>query len=130
MSNITPTFMTDIFIEKNPLYHLRSESLLQIPKARTFRFRIESIALLGYKMWHGFSNDAKPSLNISIFKKRIKEYKGVECNCQLCKTFVALVGFLNLSCFTYFKKLASKYISLDKFFVTFVRLIINILFCN
>ena len=102
-SNITPSFMTEIFIEKNPPYHLRSKSLLQMPKARTVRFGVESIAFLGCKLWHGISNDIKQSLNISIFKKRIKEWKGDECNCRLCKTFVAQVGFLNLYYFIHFQ---------------------------
>ena len=94
-SNITPSFMTEIFIEKNPPYPLRSKNLLQMPKARTVRFGIESISFLGCKPWHGISTDIKQSLNISIFKKRIKEWKGDECNCRLCKTYLAQVGFLN-----------------------------------
>ena len=94
-SNITPSFMTEIFVEKNPPYNLRSKNLLQMPKARTARFGIESISFLGCKLWYGISTDIKQSLSISIFKKRIKEWKGDECNCRLCKTFLAQVGFLN-----------------------------------
>ena len=94
-SNITPSFMTEIFVEKNPPYNLRSKNLLQMPKARTARFGIESISFLGCKLWHGISTDVKQSLSISIFKKSIKEWKGDECNCRLCKTFLAQAGFLN-----------------------------------
>ena len=94
-SNITPSFMTEIFIEKNPPYHLRSSNILQMPKPRTVRYGLESISFLGCKLWHGISNDIKQSLNISIFKKRIKEWKGDDFNCRLCKTFIAQVGFLN-----------------------------------
>ena len=94
-SNITPSFMTEIFIEKNPPYHLRSSNILQMPKARTVRYGLESISFLGCKLWHGISTDIKQSLNISIFKKCIKEWKGDDCNCRLCKTFIAQVGFLN-----------------------------------
>ena len=94
-SHITPNFMTEIFVKKNPPYHLRSKNLLQMPKARTVRFGIESISFLGCKLWHGISTNIKQSLNISVFKKRIKEWKGDKCNCRLCKTFLAQVGFLN-----------------------------------
>ena len=94
-SNIAPSFMTEIFIEKNHAHLLRNKSLLQMPKARTVQFGIESIAFLGGKLWHGLSNDIKQSLNVSVFKKHIKKWKGDECNCRLCKTFVAQVGFLN-----------------------------------
>ena len=94
-SNITPSFMTEIFIEKNPPYHLRSSNILQMPKARTVRYGLESISVLGCKLCHGISTDIKQSLNISIFEKRIKEWKGDDCNCRLWKTFIAQVGFLN-----------------------------------
>ena len=92
-SNIAPSFLTEIFIEKNPPYDLRNKSIFQIPKPRTVRFGIQSIAFLGCKLWHGLSNEIKQSLSITIFK-RIKKWKGEECNCRLCKTFVAQVGFL------------------------------------
>lgn len=98
-SNLTPSFMTEIFTEKNPPYHLANESILQMPMARTVRLEIESIAFLGCKLWHGLSNDITESLNISIFKRCIKESKGDEYNCWLCKTFVAQVECLNWSCF-------------------------------
>ena len=102
--------MTEIFIEKNPPYHLRSSNILQMPKARTVRYGLESISFLGCKLWHGISTDIKQSLNISIFKKRIKEWKGDDCNCRLCKTFIAQVGFLNQPC-SYLKlKIVCKYV--------------------
>ena len=93
-SNIVPSFLTEIFIKKNPPYDLRNKSTFQIPKSRTVRFGIQSIAFLRCKLWHGLSNEIKQSLNITTFKKRIKKWKGEECNCRLCKTFVAQVGFL------------------------------------
>ena len=45
-SNITPSFMTEIFNEKNPPHHLRSSNILQMPKARTVRYGLESISSL------------------------------------------------------------------------------------
>ena len=49
-SNITPSFTPEIFIEKNPPYHLRSSNILQMPKARTVRCGLESISFLGCKL--------------------------------------------------------------------------------
>ena len=94
-SNIAPSFMTEIFIEKNHAHLLRNKSLLQMPKARTVQFGTESIAFLGCKLWHGLSNDIKQSPNVSVFKKHIRKWMGEECNRRLCKTFIAQVGFLN-----------------------------------
>ena len=68
VSNIAPSFMTEIFIEKNHAHLLRNKSLLQMPKARTVQFGTEGIAFLGCKLWHGLSNDIKQSPNVSVLK--------------------------------------------------------------
>ena len=69
-----------------------------MPKARTvgFGIGIESISFLGCKLWHGISTKIKQSLNISVFKKRIKEWKGDEFNCRLSTGWV-----LELALFVY-----------------------------
>ena len=41
-SNITPSFMTEIFIEKNPPYHLRSSNILQMPNRGGSSPRVDS----------------------------------------------------------------------------------------
>ena len=91
-SKIAPSLMTEIFIEKNHAHLLRNKSLLQMAKARTVQFGTESIAFLGCKLWHRLSNDIKQSPNVSVFKKHTKKWMGEECNCRLCKTFVAQAG--------------------------------------
>ena len=49
--DLNPTFMKDIFIERNISYNLRRGNDAQIPKVRTTSFGIESIAYLGNKLW-------------------------------------------------------------------------------
>ena len=46
------------------------------------------------KQAHVLPNDMKQSDTLSTFKRRIKSWKGEECNCRLCRPFVAQVGFL------------------------------------
>ena len=87
--------MTEMFVEKSHAYHLQNKSILEMPKARTTQFGIEIIAFLRHKKWHDLSNDIKESLNNSIFKTQIKKWKGDQCTCRLCKTFIAKVGFVD-----------------------------------
>ena len=94
-SNIAPSFMTEISLRRIMPIFLENKSLLQMPKARTVQFETESIAFLGCELWHGLSNDIKQSPNVSVFKNHTRKWMGEECNCRLCKTFVAQVGFLN-----------------------------------
>ena len=56
-------------------------------------------------------NGTRQTLDILIFTKRIKEWKGDEGNCPLCKTFAAQDGLLNLSCFYLHSAFDCKYAS-------------------
>ena len=75
-------------------YNLRHGNDAQVPKVRTTSFRIETIAYLGSRLWQLLLQEIKQSSNLSIFKKRIKCWKGGKCNCRLCKTSIPQVGFL------------------------------------
>ena len=74
--------------------NLRHGNDAQVPKVRTTSFKIETIAYLGSRLWQLLPQEIKQSSNLPIFKKRIKCWKGGECNCRLCKTYIPQVGFL------------------------------------
>ena len=71
-----------------------STSIAQAPKVGTTSFGIETIAYLGSRLWQLLPQEIKQSNTLPIFKKRIKCWKGGECNCRLCKTCILQVGFL------------------------------------
>ena len=104
---LNPTFRKEIFVEKHstyglrsghnlllPHYGLRSGHNLLLPQARTTCYGLETISFLGSRLWQALPNDMKHSDTLSTFKRRIKIWKGEECNCRLCRPFVAQVGFL------------------------------------
>ena len=91
---LNPTFMREIFVEKHSTYGLRSCHNLLLPQARTTCYGLEAISFLGSRLWQALPNDMKQSDSLSSFKRRIKSWKGEECNCRLCRPFVAQVGFL------------------------------------
>ena len=91
---LNPTFMKEIFIEKHSTYGLRSCHNLLLPQARTTRYGLETVSFLGSRLWQALPNNMKQSDTISSFKRRIKSWKGEECNCPLCRPLLAQVGFL------------------------------------
>ena len=93
-SHLNPPFMRDIFQERNVNYNLRHGNDAQLPKVRTTSFGIKTITYLGSRLWQLLLQEIKQSNTLSIFKKRIKCWKGGECNCRLCKTYIPQVGFL------------------------------------
>ena len=92
---LNPSFMKEIFVEKRSPYGLRSCHNLQLPQVHTTCNGLETISFRGCRLWQALPNDMKRSETLSSFKKRIKVCKGEECNCRLCRPFVAQVGFLN-----------------------------------
>ena len=93
-SHLNPPFMKDIFQERSMNYNLRHGNDAQLPKVRTTSFGIETIAYLGNRLWQLLPQEIKQSNTLPIFKKRIKCWKGGECNCRLCKRYIPQVGFL------------------------------------
>ena len=58
-------------------------------------YGLETISFQGSRLWQALPNDMKQSDTLATFKRRIKTWKGEECNCRLCRPFVAQVGFLS-----------------------------------
>ena len=92
---LNPSFMKEIFVEKRSPYGLRGCHDLLLPQMRTTCNGLETISFRGCRLWQALPNDIKQSETLSSFKRRIKVWRGVECNCRLCRPFVAQVGFLN-----------------------------------
>ena len=93
--NLNPSFMKDIFVEKPVSYGLRGCHNLSLPQARTTCYGLETISFLGCRLWQALPNDLKQSDTLSSFKRKIKAWRGEECNCRICRPFVAQVGFLS-----------------------------------
>ena len=53
------------------------------PKQTTFG--TNSLRTLGPKIWNGLPNEMKSAQNINVFKRLIKQWDRVECNCNACQ---------------------------------------------
>ena len=93
-SHLNPPFMKKIFQKRNMNYNLRRGNDAQLPMVRTSSFWIETIAYLGSKLWQLLPQEIKQSDTLPLFQKRIRCWKGSECNCRLCKAYIPQVGFL------------------------------------
>ena len=92
--SLNPTFMKEIFIPKNNQYALRNEQPIKLLRPRTTTFGEKSISFLGGKLWHELSLETKQCVNLNQFRAQIKNWKATECNCHLCRCYVAQVGFI------------------------------------
>ena len=46
---------------------------------------LNSLRALGPKIWNGLPNEMKSAQNINVFNRLIKQWDGVECNCNACQ---------------------------------------------
>ena len=94
-NSLNPSFMEDIFVERpNITYDLRNNDGLLIPRANTTAHGIETIRYVGSRLWQTLPSETKESRTLEIFKGRIKNWKTDKCNCKLCKTFIANLGYI------------------------------------
>ena len=118
--------MKDIFELQNPSYNLRSScNHFRRKNIKTVHYGLQSVRYLGQKIWELVSNNTKYSNSLSEFKKLIKSWKPEAFPCRLCKTYIALVGFIYLY-FTLFRGFRSNI--LFKILIHFFIVIIIIRF--
>ena len=93
IQNLNPSFMKEIFVQKDMTYNLRDNLLMRIPKTRTSRHGIDSSSFLGCKLWKNLPDEFKSIKTLESFKRQINGWND-SCNCRLCREFVSQVGFL------------------------------------
>ena len=59
IQNLNPSFMKEIFVQKDMTYSLRNKLLMRIPKTQTSRHGIESLSFLGSKLWNNLPEELK-----------------------------------------------------------------------
>ena len=93
IQNLNPSFMKEVFVQKDITYNLRNNLLFQISKTRTSSHGIESLSFLGCMLWNNLTDVFKTIKTLAAFKRQIKEWKD-NSNGRLCRKFVSQVGFL------------------------------------
>ena len=92
--NLSPLPMQELFAEHANTYDLRNKRSWELPNTRTATCGTETIRYRGPKTWDLLPNDLKESESLEIFKRKIKNWKPLGCECRLCKTYVFNLGFI------------------------------------
>ena len=92
-SNLNPSFMKQIFVQKDVPYHLRNCRNIVAPKPKTTGYGIESACILGSRIWHAMPSSRKEPQTLSNFKRKSQSYD-FDCSCRLCRLYIGNLGFL------------------------------------
>ena len=69
--NLNPTFMTQVFEEKDVPYNLRESNSLTLPKAKTTLYGIDTVRYIGKKLRQVLPTEIKESKSLEVFKQKI-----------------------------------------------------------
>ena len=94
LQGLSPKLMTYIFtLRKNP-YNIRNTRLFSSENPQSVRFRVDAIAFCASQLWKKVPIVMKDSSLLEIFKAKIKLWSCDDCPCNLCKRFIANVGYI------------------------------------
>ena len=94
INNQSPTFMNEIFPQRNAAYNLRNSNTFTVPIVHTVKYGTETVRYRGQRIWHTLSQEIKDANSVQQFKNRIKFWKCVDCDCRLCRQYIPELGFL------------------------------------
>ena len=89
--------MLDLFKEVTHSYNFTNSLQCGSYKIKTVRYGTETITYHGPKIWSITSNGIKGSASLETFHQKIKLWKRHSCPYSICKKYIAIVGFVNLS---------------------------------
>ena len=93
INNLNPIFMKDIFSIKQHNYTLRSQNLVY-QKPRTIFYGVESFGYKGGQLWKNIPREIQENEDMSIFKTYVSKHCKDICKCNLCKHYVANLGYI------------------------------------
>ena len=97
INGISLTMMKKVLPLKDSANRYCSRFPFETRNVHTVSYGTETISFLGPKIWHIIPKIIKDSTTRNEFKSRIKKWKPTLCPCRLCKTFIAGIGFVNIS---------------------------------
>ena len=86
--------MSELFKLKEIKYSLRKGNVLVSANRKTTNYGINSVSHLAPKIWDLVPEEIKNSKSLPMFKQQIKLWIPRDCPCNLCKTYIPNLGYL------------------------------------
>ena len=96
-NNLGPNLLNNIFsLNGNIRGGLRTNSDFLRPRVNTVHFGKDSLRYFGSVIWDKVPIQIKNSINLSIFKSKIRNWSPDECPCRLCQVYLHRLGYTNV----------------------------------
>ena len=93
-NNLSPTFMKNIFPDREIPYNLRNLNPFQPSNVNTVFNGTETISFRGPKTWALIPKEIRNLKSLNDFKAKVKLWEPKGCECRLCKNYIKHLGFL------------------------------------
>ena len=93
LNRLSPPIMQELFEIRTLNYNLRNFRVIQTYRKNTIAFGIETVTYKSSQLWQILPTELKSIESLHEFKRKIKEWKGENCPCRLCKIYIRNLGF-------------------------------------
>ena len=94
LNDLNPTLTKEVFCVKEHNIFTRKQNLTY-PNPRTVSYGIETFGYKASQIWRNIPRDIQQIEDFFTFKKKITNYCENICNCNLCKPYVANLGYID-----------------------------------
>ena len=96
LNNLNPQFMKEVLYLKQNNYPLRNQSMAY-PNPRTMSYGFETFGYKGRQLWHNLPEKIRNVTDVLAFKRYVADHCRNTCNCNLCKTYVTNLGYIEIT---------------------------------
>ena len=90
----TPPINSSLFEIRVNTHNTRYFQVLSNESRGTVNYGLETISYRAPFLWANLQPEYKLENSSNIFKRKIKNWKGENCPCRLCKTYVREPGYI------------------------------------
>ena len=94
INHIAPPIMSSLFEIRENTHNTRYFQVLSNESRRTVNYGLETMSYRAPFLWENLPPEYKLANSLNILKRKIKNWKGVNCLCTLCKTYVRELGYI------------------------------------
>ena len=90
INNLNPKYIGDLIHEKKNQYELRTSHSLTQPKCKSVKYGLNTFSYKGPKIWNSLPFKIKNAVSLNAFKKMIREWDGISCQCTMCSKMLSI----------------------------------------
>ena len=94
INRIAPPIISSLFEIRKNTHNKRYFQVFTNESSRAVNYGLETPCYIAPFLWENLPPEYKLANSLNILKRKIKNWKGVNCLCTLCKTYVRELGYI------------------------------------